>query len=94
MLRKTDGDRTMKQSQTFMWHKRFQEGMKSVSDDDRLGCPSTSQANDSVQKISQDSDREGRLKFLNDYRENPEWNSAWNAGGGKSSFDDLTKDFH
>lgn len=35
MLRKAYGDDAMKQSQTFMWHKRFLEGRDSIKDDDR-----------------------------------------------------------
>ena len=61
MLRKAYGDGAMKQSQTFMWHKRFREGRESVNDDDRSGRPSTSQTDDSVQKVRQVLDKDRRL---------------------------------
>ncbi|GFS55646.1 hypothetical protein TNCV_131601 [Trichonephila clavipes] len=41
----------MQKSRTFMCHKRFREGQKSVNDDDRSGHPSTSQMDDSMQKV-------------------------------------------
>ncbi|GFR26713.1 HTH_48 domain-containing protein [Trichonephila clavata] len=62
MLRKADGDRVMKQNQTFMWRKRSREGWKSVNDDDRSGRPSTSQTDDSLQKVCQVLDKDQRLK--------------------------------
>ncbi|CAN7938004.1 unnamed protein product [Ixodes hexagonus] len=61
MLRKAYGDDAMKQSQTFMWHKRFREGRESVNDDDRSGRPSTSQTDDSVRKVRQVLDKDRRL---------------------------------
>ncbi|CAN8003290.1 unnamed protein product [Ixodes hexagonus] len=61
MLRKAYGDDAMKQSQTFMWHKRFRGGRESVNDDDRSGRPSTSQTDDSVQKVRQVLDKDRQL---------------------------------
>ncbi|KAM7298352.1 putative uncharacterized protein FLJ37770 isoform X1 [Ixodes scapularis] len=61
MLRKAYGDDAMKKSQTFMWHKRFREGRESVNDDDRSGRPSTSQTDDSVQKVRHVLDKDRRL---------------------------------
>ncbi|GFX82002.1 hypothetical protein TNCV_2572011 [Trichonephila clavipes] len=43
MLLKASGNGVMKQSQTFLWHKIFQEGEESVNDYDRSGRLSTKQ---------------------------------------------------
>lgn len=61
MLRKAYGDDTVKQSQTFMGHKRFWEGWESVNDDDRSGRSSASQTDDSVHKVREVLDEDWRL---------------------------------
>ncbi|GFR00976.1 hypothetical protein TNCT_108251 [Trichonephila clavata] len=51
----------IKQSQTLMWYKRFREGQESVNNDDRSRCPSTSQTDNSVQKVPQVLDKDKRF---------------------------------
>jgi hypothetical protein len=42
MLQEAFGDNAMRQSKTFLWHKRFKDGRTPVDDDERSGRPLTS----------------------------------------------------
>jgi hypothetical protein len=51
MLQETFGDTAMRQSKTFLWHKRFKGGRTSVDDDECSGRPSTSTTPENIAKV-------------------------------------------
>ena len=53
MLQKVYGDDTIIRFRLFEWHTRFKEGREDVEDDHRSGRPSTSRADENVERVRQ-----------------------------------------
>ena len=52
MLNTAYGDVAMKRATCFRWHKRFKNGRRSVENDERSGCPSTSTDDPHIDEIN------------------------------------------
>jgi len=53
MLVKVYGDNVMKKTAVYKWVKRFSEGRKSVTEDERSGRPATSRTEENIAKVRQ-----------------------------------------
>jgi hypothetical protein len=51
MLKQAFGDKSLGQTQTYDWYKRFKNGRTSTDDDDRSGRPSTGITPENVAKV-------------------------------------------
>ncbi|XP_033213941.1 uncharacterized protein LOC117171005 [Belonocnema kinseyi] len=51
MLEKCFGSYALKKTAVYQWHERFKNGRESINDDDRSGRPSTSKADENVDKV-------------------------------------------
>jgi len=47
------GEPAMSKTRVLVWYKRFQDGCKDVEDDERLGRPSTSTTDESIEKVKE-----------------------------------------
>jgi hypothetical protein len=55
------GDKALKKSSVFEWHKRFKEGRENVKDDERHRQPKTQQSCENVQTVQQSVESDRRL---------------------------------
>ena len=53
MITKAYGESAMSKTRVYEWYKRFQDGREDVEDDERLGRPSTSTTDKSVEKVKE-----------------------------------------
>ncbi|GBO06129.1 hypothetical protein AVEN_35209-1 [Araneus ventricosus] len=51
MLKKAYGNDAMKKTAMYEWHKRFRKGRTNIEDDPRTGRPSSSTADENVERV-------------------------------------------
>ena len=61
LLQEVYGDATMSRTRIFEWHKRFREGREDVEDDPKSGRPTTSRANENVERVREKVRNDRRL---------------------------------
>lgn len=47
------GERSLKKTQVFMWHKRFRDGREDVKDDERQGAPATKRTPGNIERVKE-----------------------------------------